>query len=204
MQEADTPETKGPCHRTMIGIDVEGSTGRPDAEKVEIRKVLYAIVEHASRLTGITETARERYEYRGDGLIILVRPRNELPKNLMPSVFVPELKRLLTDHNKANPGLAFRIRVAVHAGEVNGDDRGWSGQAFDLTCRLLDARRVKQQLRKIVAPAVLVVSDDFYRSVICHGYEGIDRTSYQPVVKVKVGERRHQGWILMDEHMLAG
>jgi hypothetical protein len=204
MDEIFTQGKTGPWHRALIGVDIEASTGRPDAEKLLIRSALYDIIEGASHATGITEANREPYEDRGDGLIMLVRPENEVPKNVLLSIFVPEVKRLLTEHNKAHPALAFRIRLAVHAGEVSDDGRGWCGQAFDLTCRLLNAPRVKQYLRKTSDPIMLVVSDDIYRSVVSHGYEGIDKSRFQPGVKVKIGHRWHQGWVLMAEQVLAG
>jgi hypothetical protein len=46
-----------------------------------------------------------------------------------------------------------------------------------------------------MAAAVLVVSGDIYRSVVRHGYDGIDQHAYHPLVRVQIAGNRYPGWI---------
>jgi hypothetical protein len=83
----------------------------------------------------------------------------------------------------------------VHAGEVHYDANGCFGEALDVAFRLLDASQVKRALQGAVEPLILVVSGDIYRSVVRHGYDGIDQRAYHPLVRVQVAGNRYPGWI---------
>jgi hypothetical protein len=87
------------------------------------------------------------------------------------------------------------MRAAVHAGEVHYDGKGIFGEALDITFRLLDAPEVKSRLSETRAPLVLVVSDDIYRSVVRHCYEGIDRDAFQQLVRLRVAGEERRGWV---------
>lgn len=64
-----------------------------------------------------------------------------------------------------------------------------------MACRLLEAPRLKKCLRQVLAPLVLVVSEDLYWSIVRHQYDGIHRETFQPVVRVQVAGRRRRGWV---------
>ncbi|MEU8803682.1 hypothetical protein [Spirillospora sp. NPDC048819] len=189
-----------PRYRTILAVDIEGSTTRADAVKAELRQVLYRLLEEAFNRAGIEERYREAYVDRGDGMLVLVRPFDEVPKTLLLYPVVPILSALLTEYN-SEPVIApggdrrIRIRVVVHAGEVHNDGRGNFGEALDVAFRLLDSPATKNALRRTVAPLVLVVSDDIYHSIVRHGYEGIRAGSYAPLVHLRVTGRTHQGWV---------
>jgi hypothetical protein len=168
-------------HRTILALDVEGSTAGTNATRYEIRTRMYEIVAEAMQQAGIVV---EDILDRGDGVIVLLR---EVPKPLVLNTVMPSVAELLV-------GQRFRLRVAVHAGEVEGDPHGYFGEAVDLTCRLLDAPRAKRALRQSALTFVLVVSDEFYRSVVCQGYDGIDPSTFAPL-RVRLGNRSHRGWI---------
>jgi hypothetical protein len=61
--------------------------------------------------------------------------------------------------------------------------------------RLLDAARLKKMLRAAAGPLILVVSGDIYRSVVRHGYDGIDQHAFRPLVRVTVAGHRQVGWV---------
>ena len=44
-------------------------------------------------------------------------------------------------------------------------------------------------------PLALVVSGDIYRSVVHHGYNGIDRNTFREAVRIHIAGYRYPGWI---------
>src|SRR5918997_1120611 len=184
-----------PCYRSIMAVDIEGSTARTNPAKAELRHVLYELFEKSLQEGGIAECHRDALIDRGDGILALVHPVDQAPTALLLNSFIPTLNRLLTDHDTLNPDRSFRLRAVVHAGEVHYDDRGCFGEALDITFRLLDAAEVKRRLLQAAAPLVLVVSDYIYRSVVRHGYPGIDENAFEPLVHVRLAGQRHRGWI---------
>ena len=83
----------------------------------------------------------------------------------------------------------------MHAGEINYDASGCFGEALDVAFRLLDAARVKEALRESSDPLVLVVSGYIHNSVVRPGHGGIDRESFDQLVRVQVAGRRYPGWV---------
>jgi hypothetical protein len=158
-----------PVYRTILALDAVGSTMGTNATRFEMRRKLYEVVEKATQTSG-------PFVDRGDGMLVLL---NDVPKTWVITTVVPRIVA----------GLDFPVRVAMHAGEVHRDERGYFGEAIDLTCRLVDAPQAKRR-----AP-VFVVSDDIYRSVVCHGYDGIDPGSFEPLGHVRLGGRTHRGWV---------
>jgi class 3 adenylate cyclase len=190
-----SPPCNLPLHRAIVAVDIEDSTSRTDTEKAQLRVLLYSLVEEALRLAGIDDRCRDPLIDRGDGILALIRPLDRAPKSLLLNSVVPELAELLRQHDARRPDAYLRLRVAIHAGEVQYDRRGCFGEALDITFRLLDAPVVKRELRQIVSPLVLVVSDDIYRSVVHHGFGGVDDKSFLPRVNVNLAGRHHRGWI---------
>jgi class 3 adenylate cyclase len=184
-----------PHHRAIVSVDIEGSTGRTNPAKGHLRQVMYDLFEAALEACGITEEFRDPMVDRGDGVLVLIRPVDQAPKTLLLTTLVPTLSLLLREHNNQRPGDGLRMRAALHAGEVHYDRQGCFGEALDITFRLLDAPVVKSTLSHTEAPLVLVVSDDIYRSVIKHGYEGIDDRAFEQTVRVRVAGQQHRGWV---------
>ncbi|WP_243719228.1 hypothetical protein, partial [Actinomadura sp. 7K534] len=189
-----------PRYRTILAVDIEGSTTRTDPVKAELRRVLYRLLEEAFNRAGIVPGHREEYVDRGDGVLVLIPPLDEVPKTLLLHPVVPLLSALLAEYNAERliaPGgdRRIRIRVVLHAGEVHNDGRGNFGEALDVAFRLLDSPEAKLALRRTAAPLVLVVSDDIYQSIVRHGYEGIRAESYVPLVRLRVTGRSHRGWV---------
>lgn len=176
-------------------MDIERSTIRNNPEKARLRRTLYALVDDALRTSGITQHHHDPLVDRGDGLLILFRPCDDLPKTLLLSTFVPTLGRLLADHNGHHPDHRFRVRTAMHAGEVHYDRRGPFGEAVDVTCRLVDAPELKCALGGSAAALALVVSNDIHRSVVRHGYDGIDPGAFTALIRTEIAGTGYQGWV---------
>jgi hypothetical protein len=197
----EKPPAAAPAHhRAIVALDIEQSTSRIDAVKAELRGTLYELFETALRSAGIGSRHRDRFIDRGDGILALIRPVSQAPKTILLSHAIPALSWLLTDHNASLPRVSraqrqLRVRVVVHAGEVHYDAHGCFGEALDIAFRLLDDIHVKKALRTATSPLTLVVSEDIYRSVVGHGYDGIDRQAFQPLVRVQVAGNRHAGWV---------
>jgi hypothetical protein len=186
----------GPVHRSIVAVDVEGSTTRTNPERGELRRILYALLDQALDEAGIKPRHLEPLVDRGDGVLILIRPDDEVPKTVLIGVLIPELAALLGEHNAtvADAALRLRLRAVIHAGEIHGDGRGFYGEDLDLAFRLLDAPKVKLALRDTpAAPVVLVVSEEIFGAIVRHRY--VDGGTYQPLIRVRMAGRHHRGWV---------
>ncbi|HKS44892.1 MAG TPA: hypothetical protein VJT49_07195 [Amycolatopsis sp.] len=184
-----------PRTRTILSLDAEGSTTRTNTGRALLRRVMYQLLEEALRVSGITPEHHDDFSDRGDGVLVLIRPVDEAPKTLLLTTVIPTLSALLAEHAAREPDQRLRLRAAVHAGEVHYDDRGCYGEDIDLTFRLLNAPALKRTLRQADAPLVLAVSQDIYRSLIRHGYEGIDGNAFEPLMRVRMAGRWVRGWV---------
>ena len=196
-----------PYYRAIVALDIERSTSRPNPIKGELRNKTYELFEAALRMAGIDRRHHDRFIDRGDGILTLIHPVDQVPKAILLNRAVPLLGRLLADYNASLPRHSLqqrqlRMRVVIHAGEVHYDANGCFGEALDVAFRLLDAARVKRAFREMADPLILVVSEDIYSSVVRHGYDGIDHESFHQMVRVQVAGRRYPGWIRLPEHAI--
>jgi len=189
-----------PRHRIILALDIERSTCRVDADKAALRSTLYRLFHQALESAGIQPDYYDGFIDRGDGILALIRPVDQVPKTLLLSHAIPAFSRLLADHNSglSRPGWEqrqLRVRVVLHAGEVNYDDNGCFGEALDVAFRLLDAAGVKRALGAAADPLILVVSREIYESVVRHGHDGIDQHAFRSLVQVRIAGRRYPGWV---------
>ncbi|TCO58730.1 hypothetical protein [Actinocrispum wychmicini] len=186
-----------PRHRIILAVDMAGSAIRTNSVKASFRRVMYTIVEKCLVTSGVRKEYRDPFIDRGDGILALIHPVDEVPKTVLLSKTVPTLDALLRQYGNVCPGQQLRLRVVVHAGEVLYDDCGCFGESLDVAFRLLDHVEVKERFRLTQAPLLLVVSDDIHQSVVRHGYDGIDQHAFIPAVHVVVADRIHLGWVSM-------
>jgi class 3 adenylate cyclase len=187
-----------PVYRSILAVDIQGSTSadRTDPVKERLRQELYRLLDQALVCTGVGEHHLDPPGDRGDGFLLLLHPVDDLPKTLLLGSLMSELAAGLAAHNRgAPPAERLLLRAALHAGEIHHDPNGAFGNPIDVTFRLLEARNFKTYRRRSSAPLVMVVSGDLYRSVVWHGYPGIDRDRYERLVRVKVAGRFHDGWV---------
>src|SRR5215471_17268303 len=131
-------------HRTIVAVDVEGfgARHRTNRNQVAVRDGLYRAVQEAFQQAGIS-WADHDHEDRGDGMLILVG--SEVPKSLLvetlPSALISALRRHNSAHRDAE---RIRLRMALHAGEVNYDMHGATAASINLTFRLLESDPAKE------------------------------------------------------------
>jgi hypothetical protein len=186
----------GPVHRSIVVVDVEGSTKRTNPERGELRRMLYGLLDQALLAAGITPSHLEPLADRGDGVLILIRPLDDVPKTVLLARFLPALAALLTQQNvqARRPSLRLRLRAVVHAGEVHDDGMGFYGEDLDVAFRLLNSATVKRILRQTPAsPLVAVVSEEIFCGIVRHRY--FDGGPYQRRIQVRVAERQRRGWV---------
>lgn len=193
------PETSWAVHRSIVAVDIEGSTNRTNAVKGRLREAMYGLLEEALRAARIGEHICDPLVDRGDSALALIHASDDAPKIRLLDAVVPTLVGLLVEHNRHNVELGFRLRMVVHAGEVHWDGRGWYGEAVDVACRLLDAPEVKRVLVQASSPLVVVVSEMIHQSIVVQGYDGVDTAGFKPIAPVRVGGRRHRAWVYVPE-----
>jgi hypothetical protein len=184
-----------PRYRSIFAVDIEGSTRHTDPAKARLRRSMYSLLEDALYAGGLAKPYRDPLIDRGDGVLVLIHPIDQAPKTVLLKTVVPTLGTLLAEHNTHHPAHGFRLRAVVHAGEVTFDENGCFGEALDVAFRLLDANSVKRTLSATKAPMVLVISDDVHRSVVRHGYDGIDPHTFSPVLMPRLSGLVRSGWV---------
>lgn len=186
--------TNLPTHRSIVVVDVVSFT-RPDRDNVDqlaIRAALYDTLRDAFEDSGIPwrQTVRED---RGDGVLIFVSA--EVSKVLLLGPMPARLAELL---ERGNTGRTvrqrFRLRVAVHAGEVHHDAHGYAGYDVNLAFRLVDARPLREAMEHSAAAVGLVVSEGVHDGVLRHGYGGLDAAAFERV-RVQVKSVDVVGWV---------
>ncbi|POX57038.1 hypothetical protein C3489_01965 [Streptomyces sp. Ru71] len=166
-------------HRWIMALDVENFSSRRDPVQRRVRGAMYRVLTAAMERSGLG-AADTVTEDRGDGVLMLVEP--SVSPLLIAGPFVRELDLELGEYAEgANAEHALRLRLALHQGLAARDERGWSGDAVNTACRLVDAQPLRDVLT--AAPSarmVFAVSGEVHRAVIRHGHRGIDPAAYLP------------------------
>jgi len=184
-----------PVHRAVLFVDVEGfgDRRRTHPHQVAVRRGVYGALTRAFARAGV-RLEDCYHEDRGDGVLVLVP--SEVPKNLLVTDVPPELAAALAEHNEAHEIPArIRLRLAVHAGEIQHDDHGVAGTAITVACRLLEAEPVKRALAGSGGVLALIASDWFFAEVIRHTSA---RDDYRRV-RVSVKGTRDAAWICLPD-----
>jgi tetratricopeptide (TPR) repeat protein len=160
------------------------------------RAGLYAGLQRAFRTVGIRWSGCD-HEDRGDGVFILVPA--EVPKKLFVERVPYELIEAVREHNATHPvPERIRLRLALHAGEVNYDDHGATSTSVVQAFRLVDADPLRAALKASPGVLALITSAYFFDEVVSHSAV-IDPTTYRHVTIV-AKESKHIGWISLPDH----
>jgi hypothetical protein len=128
-----------PRHRSIVAIDIERSTSpqRTNPIREELRHEAYRLLGTALRTAGITDAHCDPLADRGDGVLVLIHPADEIPKTLLLNPLVPALVALLAERNASLCAAErcrreLRLRLVIHAGEIHCDGKGYFGEALDV------------------------------------------------------------------------
>ncbi len=178
-------------HRTIVVVDVEGfgDPNRTNRNQVAVRDGLYKVLRDAFYHAGIP-WSDDDHEDRGDGVFILVPA--DVPKGLFAESLPAALVMALRVHNDTHPREErIRLRMALHAGEVNYDQHGATSTSVNLAFRLLEAGELKAALAGSAGVLAVITSSWFYEEVVRHSTAA---TAYLPV-RVTIKETSAVGWI---------
>jgi hypothetical protein len=166
-----------------------GDRHRTNPCQVVMRDGMYRAVRQVFSRAAIPWTACH-HEDRGDGVFVLVPP--EVPKSSFVESLPGELAAALCEHNTAQRAdERIRLRMVLHAGEVNYDDHGVTAASINLAFRLLDARPLKVALAGSAGVLALITSSWFFDEVVRHSRVSNSAT-YRPFrVVVKETAARH-------------
>jgi tetratricopeptide (TPR) repeat protein len=184
-------------HRAIVCVDVErfGDRARTNPHQVAVRDGLYRALRAAFADAQITW--QDCYhEDRGDGLFVLVPP--EVPKNVLVSHLPRKLAAELAAHNQVHDQAArIRLRLAVHAGEIQHDENGVAGSAINFAYRLLDAEPLKRALAGSAGMLAVIASQWFYEEVIRH--DAVANPAAYRQIPVSVKETQASAWICVPD-----
>ena len=183
------------AHCTIVIVDIEGfgQHHRSNTNRVRIRKGLYQAVQRAFDAAGIPWVSC-RHEDLGDGILVLASA--DIPKPRFVDELPATLSEELRQHNATHPREEkMRLRLAIHAGEINYDEHGFTGSSIIHTFRLLDATALKETLAEHAAPLAIISSAWFFEEVIRHS-ENSSSGAYRPT-DITNKETSAQAWIRM-------
>lgn len=183
-----------PTHWSILTFDIEGFSDphRDDCDRLQVRSAFYDILQQSFASAGVSWNYC-RYEDRGDGALILVPP--SVSKVILLDPMLACICAALAQHNRTAPlGEQFRLRFAVHAGEVAGDEHGLTGTDIITACRMLDAWELRASLFTSPGQVAMIVSNSIYEGIVRHGYGNINPSTYHPV-SVQVKKSMIHAWI---------
>lgn len=182
----------GTRYVSLVVVDVEKFGSRPDFIKSVLRKRLYEILLGSFEAVGIDrETSVVGLVDRGDGVAVLVDAA--VDKATLTGAFVDRLAEELRRHEAQSARAAWmRWRVSLHAGEVTPDDNGFSGEALNTACRIVDLQLLRDVLNLAGEHRLVVaLSDNWYRAVVTSGWAGGSSYREAPVVVKEMRELIH-------------
>jgi hypothetical protein len=179
----------GPVHRTFVVVDVENSSRLSNPEITTMRSNLYRVLDEVTNRTGSVVANDDR----GDGcLLVLDLPVLEVLDKVVESV----VAGVRAHNHTVGPLEWIRVRISVHEGYVNKDDRGWSSDALTATFRLNETSVVKGTLKNASrAVGVVVVSDVVYQGVVRHNYRPTVTAAEYRAADVRTSEGEVRAWL---------
>ncbi|MFJ8634411.1 hypothetical protein [Streptomyces sp. NPDC093568] len=185
MNHDDALELTEAHYELVISVDARRSGRYDDVDKPRMRARIYRVVETALTHAKVARDA-VHLEDRGDGVLLSVAGRVAVSRLL--GLWLVEVHEKLRDENR-DLAVPLGLRIGMHVGPVRHDDRGISGRAVDLACRLADSSVARELLDAEKADLVLVTSQSLYEEVVSGGGKFIEPAHYAPArLELKEGE----------------
>jgi tetratricopeptide (TPR) repeat protein len=188
-------------HRTILVVDVEGfgDRRRTNPNQVAVRDGMYRSLQWAFSAADIPWDDCNR-EDRGDGVFILAAP--EVHKAAFVELLPPALVTALQRHNATHPSEEqIRLRMALHAGEINYDAYGVTAASINHAFRLVDAPILKKALAESPGVLAIIVSSWFFEEVVRHSL--VEDAAMYHQTKVEVKETTASAWICVPDYPYA-
>lgn len=185
-------------HHLIICVDIECFSGssRTDTQRAAAHEGMYRALRAAFDACNVS-LEEHHHEDRGDGVLVLLSAAT--PKDRVVSILPLALVAALAEHNHVHaPQAQIRLRVAIHAGEVQQNSHGVVGDAVNAAFRLLDSRSLKEALAANSGLVALIASEAIYRDVIRHTPASSPETYRRIGVKVK--ETETTAWIRLPDN----
>jgi class 3 adenylate cyclase len=182
-----------PRYFSIVAFDIErlaaDSRTVPDATHERV----FALVEEALAASMIPADEVHAGEC-GDGGFLLIGAG--VAKSDIGESFIRNLNTGLHRHAfLTGRPTDIRLRVALHAGDVARDARGWVGNELNTAFRLVDAPALRAAMTAAdKAHMAVVVSWTWYDAVVWHQRGGIDRSTYRRV-PLDLRDKRTTAWI---------
>ncbi|MEU9987350.1 hypothetical protein AB0E10_11160 [Streptomyces sp. NPDC048045] len=181
----DAPELGEAHYELVISVDARRSGQYADVDKPRMREQIYRVLETAFTHATVAREAVHT-EDRGDGVLLAVPGRIAVTRLL--GLWLVEVHEGLRAENRGLR-VPLGLRIGMHVGPVRHDERGISGRAVDLACRLADSSVARRLLDAEGADLVLVTSRSLYEDVVSGGGKFIDPAHYSPArLDLKEGE----------------
>ncbi|MFJ1647516.1 hypothetical protein [Streptomyces sp. NPDC088258] len=187
----DTRDVTEAHYELVINVDARRSGGYEDVERPQLRARIYRVLDTAFAHAKVARTAYHM-EDRGDGVLLSVPSR--VPVTRLLGLWLVEAHEKLRDENRALR-VPLGLRIGMHVGPVRHDDKGISGRAVDLACRLADSGPARWLLEAERADLVLVVSESLHADVVSGGGKFIEPSRYASArLPLKPGEGEVTAW----------
>ncbi|MEU5086291.1 hypothetical protein [Streptomyces sp. NPDC021356] len=181
----DANELTEAHYELVISVDARRSGRYDDVDKQRMRARIYRVLETAFTHAAVPPDALHT-EDRGDGVLLAVQGRIAATRLL--GLWLVEVHEKLREENRGLR-VPLGLRIGMHVGPVRHDDRGISGRAVDLACRLADSSVARRLLDAEDADLVLVTSASLYEEVVGSGGKFIEPERYTPArLELKEGE----------------
>jgi hypothetical protein len=185
------------CALLLVGL--ERSADDSEA-KARCRDALFRLLEKALTSSGIywSSCLHEEAEDR----VIVIVPRL-FPKTRLIDPFLGHLSAGVRHHNRyVSADITIRVRMAIHAGDIQLVDGVLAGHLEATLTSLLEAQPLRLALTAApdTATVAVIISDNFHKEVIRPGHRGIDPESYTPV-PVRVRDTVVRAWLHIPRHV---
>jgi hypothetical protein len=187
--------------RSVLGVDVEGYSGRNVRRQRDAQHELGQILDRAARTAGV-DRSRWEVSHTGDGELAVL----PADVNLLALVgrFVPVLHDLLVLHNEdRTPGSRLRLRLAIHIDAVTPSTPGhYAGPALVTLARLLDCGPVRRALAQADgADLALILSDPVHTKVVRSGLLAVRERDYARIeVDLPAKDFHQPAWVHVPGH----
>lgn len=173
-----------PFPASTLVVDLRGFGMLTNPQQLAARQLMYSQLAAAFTSGGIvwTDCAQED---RGDGVLIVVP--TSVPKSRLLG---PVLDQLVDPQTRwPRP-----VRIALHAGDIHHDGKGFVGSDVNHVFRLVNSAVLHEALERTIGTCAVLISNELHQGTVRHGYDTIDPRSYFQV-SLAEKETRADAWL---------